>query len=380
MIYLDNNATTRPLPEVVAAMTAAMQDCWGNPSSKHPLGQEAKRLLAAARADVAALVGAQQVELVFTSGATESNHHVLHGALHRPGMPRRIILSAIEHAGYLKSALRLRQEGVDVVLLDVDGEGRVRLDALDAALAQDAALVSVMAANNETGVLQPIAEIGARVRARGIPFHVDATQIAGKLKVDFAAWGADLLSLSAHKLHGPKGVGALLIRKGLSWPTLLSGQQERARRGGTENLPGIVGFAAAARHAMATLEAEALRETQLRQALEQALQALPGCTVHGTGAARLPNTICLSLQGLSADKILDRLERAGICASSGAACSSGGSDPSHVLLAMGVDAALALGAIRLSLGCDTTAEHLSTLVDVLHALASPEESRVAALG
>jgi cysteine desulfurase len=369
MIYLDNNATTRPLPKVIAAMNAAMHDCWGNPSSKHPLGQEAKRELAAVRNDVATLIDAQPVEVVFTSGATESNHHVLHGALHRPEMPRRIILSSIEHAGYMKSALRLRQQGVEVVLLPVDAAGRVQIEALREALKEDAALISVMAANNETGVLQPIAEIAALGRERGIPVHVDATQMAGKLPVSFAEWGIDLMSLSAHKLHGPKGVGALVIRKGLVWPTLLSGQQERARRGGTENLSGIVGFAAAARHARETLEAEARRETALREMLEASLiDQVPGITIHGQEADRLPNTVCLTIAGLSSDKVLDRLERKGIFAASGAACSSGGSDPSHVLLAMGVPDKLALCAVRLSLGIDTRATDIAEVVGVLQAL------------
>ncbi|HSD36043.1 MAG TPA: cysteine desulfurase family protein [Rhodocyclaceae bacterium] len=384
MIYLDNNATTRPLPKVIAAMNAAMQDCWGNPSSKHPLGQEARRELAAVRHDVAALVGAQPVEIVFTSGATESNHHVLHGALQRPEMPRRIILSSIEHAGYMKSALRLRQQGVEVVLLPVDSAGRVQIDALREALREDAALISVMAANNETGVLQPVAEVAALGREHGIPVHVDATQMAGKLPVSFAGWGVDLMSLSAHKLHGPKGVGALLIRKGLVWPSLLSGQQERARRGGTENLSGIVGFAAAARHACQIMEAEARRETALRDMLEGSLiDQVPGITIYGQDAERLPNTVCLTIAGLSSDKVLDRLEREGIFAASGAACSSGGSDPSHVLLAMGVPDKVALGAVRLSLGIDTRAADIIEVVGVLQALAqgdAPAASRYADIG
>lgn len=375
MIYLDHNATTRPLPKVITAMNACMQDCWGNPSSKHPLGQEAKRELAAARAEVGLLLRAQPVEIIFTSGATESNHHVLHGALHRPEMPRRIILSAIEHAGYMKSALRLRQEGVVVDLLPVDSAGRVRLDALREMLQQDAALISVMAANNETGVLQPVREIAAMARERGIPMHVDATQMLGKLPLSFAEWGADLMSVSAHKLHGPKGIGALVVRKGLAWPSLLSGQQERARRGGTENLAGIVGFAAAARHARESMEAEAARQTALREALEAALiDQVPGVTIYGAEAERLPNTVCLTVSGISSDKLLDRLERRGIFASSGAACSSGGSDPSHVLLAMGVSGSVALGAIRLSLGRETQLADISEVISALRAVAETADT------
>ncbi|NSL54855.1 cysteine desulfurase family protein [Uliginosibacterium aquaticum] len=379
MIYLDNNATTRPLPEVVDAMTAALA-CWGNPSSKHALGEEAKRLLAGARAQVAALVDAQPVELIFTSGASESNHHALLGALRRPGAPQRVILSAIEHSGYLKSALQLRQQGVEVVLLDVDGAGRIRPESLQHALHEDAALVSVMAANNETGVLQPVETLAELARGRGVPVHVDATQMVGKLPLSFSRWHVDLVSFSAHKFHGPKGVGALLIRKGLSWPVLLGGQQERARRGGTENLPGIAGFAAAARHAMASQVAEAARLASLREGLESVLARIPGCVIHGRAARRLPNTTSLSIAGLSAEKILGELARAGICASSGAACSSGGSDPSHVLLAMGVEPALALGAVRLSLGSDTDAHQLSRLAEVLQSMCHSQPMPEAALG
>jgi len=378
MIYLDNNATTRPLPEAIAAMNSALE-FWGNPSSKHALGQDAKRLLSLARADVASLIGAHPNELVFTSGATESNHHVLHGALHRPGAPRRIIMSAIEHSGYMKAALQLKQQGVELVLLDVDGEGRVKIESLRKALEQDAAVVSIMAANNETGVIQATEAFSELARAHNVPFHVDATQIVGKLPLSFAEWKVDLLSFSAHKLHGPKGIGGLVIRKGLNWPSLITGQQERARRGGTENMSGIAGFAAAARHASATQVAEAARQTILRQSLESALSKIPGSTIYGKAADRLANTTYFSITGLSADKILAGLERKGICASSGAACSSGGSEPSHVLIAMGVASAEALGAIRISLGIDTQVEHLSLLSNELSTMALPAEIPAAAL-
>lgn len=369
MIYLDHNATTRPLPEVIAAMSAALDVNWANPSSKHVAGEAARALLTAARADIAAFLGALPVELVFTSGATESNHHALHGALRRPGAPARVILSAVEHAGYLKAALALRETGVEVCLVGVDDRGRLRLDELADALHENAALVSVMAANNETGVLQPLAEVAALTRARGVALHVDATQIVGKQPFSFAGCGADLLSVSAHKLRGPKGVGALLIRKGLAWPPLFAGQQERARRGGTENLPGIAGFAAAARHAMATLSIEAARQTRLREDFEARLATIPGCTIHGRGAARLPNTTSLHIDGFSAERLLAWLERHEICASSGAACSSGGAEPSHVLRAMGVADEAALGAIRISIGSATGATELSRLADLLQAMA-----------
>lgn len=371
MIYLDHNATTPPLPEVIEAVTACLRDDWGNPSSKHGFGQRAKSALAAARAEVAALAGAQPAEVVFTSGATEANNQVLAGALSRPGVPPRVLLSAVEHAGFLKAAQRMRDFGVEVELLPVDGRGVLRLDALHAALERPAALLSVMAANNETGVLQPVVEAAAAARAAGVPLHVDATQQAGRLPLDFAGWGVDLMSMSAHKFGGPKGCGALVARKGLSWPALLPGQQERGRRGGTENMPGIAGFAVAARQARASMQAEALRLGALRDALEDALrETLTGLTVFGEGAPRLPNTLFIAVAGQSADRLLGRLEREGILGASGAACSSGGSEPSHVLAAMGVPPTLAREAIRLSLGRDTDGEHLARVVHVLRSLQS----------
>lgn len=369
MIYLDHNATTPPLPEVMDAVIECLRSGWGNPSSKHGHGQRAKAALAAARADVAKLLGAQPVELVFTSGATEANHHALHGALARNGAPARVLLSAIEHSGFIKAALRLRDAGVEVVLLPVDADGVLKMAPLRAALGQPAALLSVMAANNETGVLQPVADIAALASAHGVPFHVDATQMAGKLALDFAGWGADLMSMSAHKFGGPKGCGALVVRKGLGWPPLLAGQQERGRRGGTENMPGIAGLAAAARDAVAGMKADALRVGAMRDTLEAALlECVPGLRVFGAGAPRLPNTLYVAIAGLSADRVLDRLEREGIFASSGAACSSGGPEPSHVLRAMGVPADEALGAVRLSLGRDTDADAVGRVVHVLRTL------------
>lgn len=375
MIYLDHNATTPPLPEAVDAVLACLREGWGNPSSKHAAGQAAKSALAAARAEVAALAGAQPVEVVFTSGATEANNQVLAGALARAGAPHRLLLSGIEHAGFLKAAAALRERGVEVELLPVDADGVLRLDALQAALERPAALVSVMAANNETGALQPVAAVAALARAAGVPVHVDATQQAGRLPLDFAGWGADLMSLSAHKFGGPKGCGALIVRKGLAWPALLPGQQERGRRGGTENMPGIAGFAVAARHARDTMKAEALRVGALRNALEAALrETVPGLTVFGAGAPRLPNTLFMRIAGQSADRVLACLERAGICAASGAACSSGGSEPSHVLRAMGVPADIARDAVRLSLGRGNDGEQIARTVHALRSLSGLTEA------
>ena len=374
MIYLDHNATTRPAPEVVAEMVDVLQRVWGNSSSIHAPGQAARRALADARARVAAFLGCQAAELVFTSGATEANHMAVLGALAaaRATSRRRLVLSAVEHPGLLALGRRLAGEGVPVDLIPVDGQGRLALEAAARMISDDVALVSVMGANNETGVLMPIAELAALAHARGALLHVDATQLAGKSVLDFAASGADLMSISAHKLAGPKGVGALVVRKGLALPPLLSGRQERQRRGGTENLPGIVGFAAAAERAAATLARDISHMRFLREHLEQGLQrGLPASHVYGQQAERLPNTVCLRFGMLDAEQVLNKFERAGVLASSGAACSAGGTQPSHVLLAMGESAAQAKAAVRFSLGPDNTADEIARVIAVAVRLIAP---------
>jgi cysteine desulfurase len=361
-IYLDHNATTQPAPEAVAEMLDALQAGWANPSSTHAPGQAARRLLADARARVAAFLGCQHAELVFTSGATEANHMALLGAL-KAGPRRRLVLSAVEHPGLLALAAQLRTDGVAVDLIPVDAQGRLDVAAARALIGHDVALVSVMGANNETGVRMPIDDVAELAHAAGARLHVDATQLAGKAALSFAASGADLMSVSAHKLGGPKGVGALVVRKGLAWPPLIAGRQERNRRGGTENLPGIVGFAAACERAAATLAADVPRMAELRQRLEQGLRrALPEVHVHGEAAERLCNTLCLRFGALDAERVLDRLERAGIVASSGAACSAGGTQPSHVLLAMGESPLQAKAGVRFSLGPATTAAQIDAVI------------------
>lgn len=360
-VYLDHNATTRPVPEAVAAMVQALQQDWANPSSTHGPGQDARRLLANARGRVAAFVGCTVAELVFTSGATEANHMAVLGAVKASGRDR-VLMSAVEHPGLQALAQRLRGEGVKVDFIPVDAQGRLSLAAARSLITQDVALVSVMGANNETGVLMPVAEVAALARAAGAWMHVDATQLAGKAALGFAASGADLMSFSAHKLGGPKGVGALVVRKGLAIPPLLSGRQERVRRGGTENVPGIAGFAAACDRAAATLQADIERMRALRQRLEDGLSALPGVHVYGREAERLCNTLCLRFGSLDAEQVLMKLERAGIVASSGAACSAGGTQPSHVLLAMGESALNAKAGVRLSLGPETTAAEIDATI------------------
>ncbi len=355
-VYLDHNATTEPAPAVRVAMIDALTRTWGNPSSIHGHGQLARGVLAQARARVASFFDAQPAEVVFTSGATEANHLAVLGTLRAlsGGTRRRLVLSAVEHPGLLALADRLESDGVPVTRIGVDRQGRLDLAQARAAIGDDVALVSVMAANNETGVYMPIDELVALARARGACVHVDATQLAGKAVFSFAGSGVDLLSVSAHKLHGPKGSGALLVRKGRVLPPLICGRQERQRRGGTENIPGIVGFAAACDTLAATLAQDIERMHRLRDRFEQSLiERVPGTVVFGAGVPRLPNTSCLRFGELPSDFVLDRLDRAGVIASSGAACSAGGMQPSHVLLAMGESPSRARASIRFSLGRDT---------------------------
>lgn len=366
-VYLDHNATTPLAPEALAEMVDVLQHVWGNPSSTHAPGQAARRTLADARARVAAFLGCQGSELVFTSGASEANHTAVLGALaaHAGSARRRLVLSAVEHPGLLALARRLAAQGVPVDLVPVDAQGRLDLAAARELIRHDVALVSVMGANNETGVRMPIAEVAALAQAHGAWLHVDATQLAGKAALDFGASGAQLMAVSAHKLGGPKGVGALLVKKGVALPPLLCGRQERQRRGGTENLPGIVGFAAACTRAAASLPADIERVLALRQRLEQGLlQALLAARLYGALAERLPNTACLRFGDLDAEVALHALERAGIVAASGSACSAGGTQPSHVLLAMGESTAQARGGVRFSLGRDTSAQDIEHTVAV----------------
>jgi cysteine desulfurase len=378
MIYLDNNATTQPAAEVLLEMADALERAWANPSSTHEPGQAARRLLADARVRVARFLGCQGAELVFTSGATEANHMAVTGALAWawPQGRRRLVLSAVEHPALLSLAARLSTDGVPVDLIPVDAQGRLDLDRARALITAEVALVSVMGANNETGVLMPTTELAAIAHGAGALLHVDATQLPGKTRWRFADSGADLASVSAHKLHGPKGVGALIMRKGLALPPLLAGRQERNRRGGTENMPGIAGFAAACERSAASLDDDLAHLSALRQRLEDGLcRALPGLVVYGHGAARLPNTSCLRFGALDSELVLGKLERAGVVASSGAACTASGTQPSHVLLAMGESALHAKAGVRFSLGRDTTAadvqQTIATALRVLGPLLMP---------
>ena len=372
MLYLDHNATTPPAPEVLAAMLPVLHNDWVNPSSTHGPGQHAKRLLTSARTSVARALDCKPAELIFTSGATEANHLALCGLLDAaPAGRKRLLLSAVEHAGQIKLARWLATRGVEVDFIPVHAHGGLDLDAAMALLGPDVAAVSVMAANNETGVLMPVAALAALARAAEVPLHVDATQLIGKLPFSFAASGAATVALSAHKLRGPKGTGALLLRQGQAWQPQIQGSQERGRRGGTENLAGIVGLAAALER-LGELPLEAARVAAMRDRLEAGLRArLPGVHIWGSTLTRLPGTSLLRFGQLSADVVLQRLERLEVAASSGAACSSGGSEPSHVLRAMGVPPDEALCAVRLSLGETTTAQEIDWLLERLPPLLLP---------
>lgn len=366
MLYLDHNATTPVLPAVIEAMADALRNHWANPSSQHEAGQAARGVLQHARSQVARCLGCQPNEVVFTSGATEANHIALRGAVGHGGRSG-LVVSAAEHAGVHKLVQQMGRQGVCVGVIGLLPSGTLDLAGADRLIGETTALVSVMAANNETGVLMPTAEMARLAHARGALLHVDATQLVGKLPFDFARSGADLVSVSAHKFGGPKGVGALIVRKGLNWPALFAGSQERARRGGTENLPGIVGFGVAAE--LRTWTAGNWHErsaglANLRDRFEARLRAAcPDLLVFGDSLPRLPQTSFLRLGHVHADLALQRLARLGALASSGSACSSGGQAPSHVLTAMGVARDEAVCAVRLSFSTDTPAAELLALAD-----------------
>lgn len=370
-----------PLPAVVESMREALEENWGNPSSVHRLGQAARSLIERAREVVARLIDCSDRELIFTSGGTESVALALHGVLEAHPKKSAIVTSRLEHAAVRNLAERLESEGrCKVHWIQHSGTGAVDLDHLRDVLtkhAKELALVSLMSANNETGVLLPAGEVGALCREHGILFHTDATQSAGRVPFDVSLSSADLATFSAHKMHGPKGAGALFVRRGVGLsPQVVGGPQERDRRGGTENVPGIAGFAAAAEASMAwLLSADRLAMELMKNEFEKSIRsALPDAVVNGAAAPRLWNTSNIAFPQLEAEAILLALSDRGVCASAGAACSSGSLDPSPVLLAMGVPPLLAHGSIRFSLSRFTTREELaeaaaivSSCVKKLHA-------------
>ena len=361
--YLDNNATTRVAPEVVEAMLPFLTEQWGNPSSAYSFGKAVGQAVAEAREKVAALINASPREIIFTSCGTESNNAAINSALAIQPGKRHIITTVIEHSANIKFGQSLEKRGCEVTWIPVDRAGQLDVHEIYEAIREDTAIVSVMMANNETGVIYPIEEIAAICRARGIPFHTDAVQTPGKLKLDVKAMEVDFLSLSAHKLHAPKGIGLLYVRKGVSFqPYVMGGGQEQGRRGGTENVANIVAFGKAAEIAMASLEDNLDRIRALRDRMEGGIMdAIDGVTRNGAKEPRLANTSNLSFANCEAEAILLLLDREGICASSGSACTTGSLAPSHVLTAMGLTPELAMSAVRLSLSkysTDGEVDHL----------------------
>jgi len=362
--YFDNNATTRVAPEVVDAMIPFLRDFWGNPSSAYTFGSQVGKQIEVAREKVAALIGAEPKEIVFTSCGTESNNAVLQSALATQPGKRHILTTAVEHSAIVKHCEWLQKQGCEVTFLPVDADGMLDLHLLDQSIRPDTAVVSVMWANNETGVIFPVEEIAAICRSRGVLFHTDATQAPGKLKLDVGDVGADFLTLSAHKLHAPKGIGLLYVRRRTKFqPFLIGGHQERGKRGGTENVAGIVGFGRAAELAMERLEDENTRVRALRDRLEETiLRTVPNTLRNGAKEPRLPNTSNIAFDFVEAEGILMMLDELGICASSGSACTTGSLNPSHVLTAMGIKPARAKGCVRFSLGCYNTGDEVDYLL------------------
>lgn len=366
MVYADHNATTALDERVLEAMLPWLKGHYGNPSSVHAMGREARSALDRAREQVAQLVGTHPSQVVFTSGGTEANNSALKGVAHR--LPQgRIAISAIEHASVSAPAAALHRFGWKCDEIGVDERGVCTVEAFEQVVQDDTRLVSLMWANNETGSVQPVVEMAARCRELGILFHTDAVQAAGKLAVDFAASGAHLMSLSAHKLYGPKGVGALILDKALDMePLLHGGGQEKGRRGGTENLPAIVGFGRAAELAHIELLARRRHLLHLRGRFEELLaKDLPQAVIFAGLAERLPNTVFLAVPGVEGQTLIMSLDQQGIAVSSGSACGSEHTAPSGVLKAMGVDNDLALGAIRISLGKDNTEADIDILAGSL---------------
>ena len=368
-IYLDHNATTPLLPAVVERMVAVLRDEFGNPSSVHHFGQQAKAVIDEARSEVANLIGAEPSEVLFTSGGTEADNIAIRGAAEalEAGGRRHLVASAIEHEAVLNTLKALGKRGWRTALLPVDQSGVVSPAALRNALADDTAVVSVMHANNEIGTIQPIAELARLAHERGALFHTDAVQSAGKIAIDVKTVGVDMLSMSAHKFYGPKGVGALWIRRGLRvMPILTGGRQERSRRAGTENVAGIAGMGVAARAAAGKMEAEGRRLSALRDRLEGGiLGAVAGTSVNGSTAARVPNTTNISFDRIEAESLLIALDLQGVAVSTGSACSSGTLEPSHVLKAMGFNAHRTQNSIRFSLGAANTEAEVDRVIAVL---------------
>ena len=364
-IYADNAATTKMSDAAIDAMLLCMREQYGNPSSLYSLGQDAKEILEAARADVAQVLNASPGEITFTSGGSEADNQAIRSAaeLGKKTGKTHVISTAFEHHAVLHTLQKLEREGFTVTLLDVHEDGLVRPEEVEAAIRPETCLVTIMFANNEIGTVQPIREIGAICRARGVLFHTDAVQATGHLPIDVVADNIDLLSASAHKFHGPKGTGILYAKKGVRLTNLIEGgAQERGKRAGTENVAGIAGMAAALRESAAHMEENAARMSALRDRLIEGLSEIPHSALNGDPKKRLPGNVNFCFEGIEGESLLLLLDDRGISASSGSACTSGSLDPSHVLLAIGRVHDVAHGSLRLTIGDDATAEEIEYLI------------------
>lgn len=367
-IYADNAATTKISPAAMAAMTKCMEEAYGNPSSLHSVGQKAAEVLQKAREDIAEILGADFREIYFTSGGTEADNQAIYSAAVFGAKKGRkhIISSAIEHHAVLHMLNRLEKEGFEITLLDVGEKGIVDPEDVRKAIREDTALVTIMYANNEIGTLQPIREIAEICREKKVIFHTDAVQAAGHVPINVAEEKIDMLSLSAHKFHGPRGIGVLYVRKGVPLFNLIEGgAQERGRRPGTENLPAIVGMAAALKEAVSDMEAAGEKTAALRDILIEGLSKIPHARLNGDARKRLPGNVNFCFEGIEGESLLLLLDNKGIAASSGSACTSGSLDPSHVLLALGLPHEVAHGSLRLSISEENTEEEMRYIVDAV---------------
>ena len=365
-IYADNAATTKMSDAAINAMTECMRDTYGNPSSLYTIGQKAKEKLEEARERIAAVINAEPREIIFTSGGSEADNQALLSAamIGKKNGKNHIISTAFEHHAILHTLNKLEKNGFEITLLPVHEDGIVRVEELSAAIKPETCLVTVMTANNEIGTIQPIVEIGAVCRERGVPFHTDAVQAVGHLPIDVKAQNIDMLSASAHKFHGPKGVGFLYVKRGIALSNLIEGgAQERGKRAGTENLPGIVAMTAALEEAVSHMDEYNSHKAKVRDRLIEGLSAIPHSALNGDPVRRLSGNVNFSFEGIEGESLLILLDQKGICASSGSACTSGSLDPSHVLLSIGRIHDVAHGSLRLSIGEDITMDEADHIID-----------------
>ena len=367
-IYADNAATTKISQTAMKAMISAMENSYGNPSSIHQIGMAANDALQTAREQIARCLGCMPKEIFFTSGGTESDNQAIMSAamLGAKKNKRHIISTAFEHHAVLHTLRRLKEQGFEIQLLDVGAEGNITAAQVEEAIRPDTCLVTVMFANNEIGSVLPIAEIGEVCRAHGVFFHTDAVQAAGHIPVNVKKQNIDMLSLSAHKFHGPRGIGALYVKRGIELTSLMEGGgQERGKRPGTENLPAIMGMAAALKEECTLMEQNEAKVTAMRDCLIQGLSQIPYSILNGSREKRLPGNVNFCFEGVSGESLLLLLDSRGICASSGSACASGALDPSHVLLSLGLAPEIAQGSLRISLDISNTEEEIDYMLEVI---------------